>query len=54
LEKTSSSVYGGGDPYEADEPVRNIFREHGWPDDYRKEDCMKKLMEWKRKEDEAK
>lgn len=30
----------------ATEEVRNIYRKHGWPDNFRREDCRKALAEW--------
>ncbi|KAF2429098.1 hypothetical protein EJ08DRAFT_306560 [Tothia fuscella] len=52
--QTSKSVAGGGDPYEADEPLRNIFRNHGWPtDDYQKDECIKKVRELYEQQKEA-
>ncbi|KUI67450.1 hypothetical protein VM1G_02902 [Cytospora mali] len=30
----------------ATEEVRDIYRTHGWPDNFRREDCRKALAEW--------
>lgn len=32
--------------------VRQIYREHGWPDDFRRDGCHRVLQEWNRIIDE--
>lgn len=32
--------------------VRQIYREHGWPDDFRRDECRRVLREWNRTIDE--
>ena len=32
--------------------VRQIYRDHGWPDDFRRDECREVLREWNRTIDE--
>jgi len=29
--------------------IRDIYRAHGWPDDFRREECKQALFEWEEK-----
>ncbi|KAL1981335.1 hypothetical protein VTN96DRAFT_2776 [Rasamsonia emersonii] len=41
---TTKYVVFGDDEY--GEEMKKIYREYGWPDNFRREDCRKALLEW--------